>query len=132
MSDIKATLRYKELFEHAAKENGALQARVKELEHRCDSCEWKKNVQSTASNAHLAITTLQAENEMMTKRNTDLAHDLALAQSQADNRLNDWSDAKKENKRLKKALHDAIRRPMGVVPDSADGLYDQDYASEEE
>ena len=26
MSDIKETLRYKELFEHAAKENGALRA----------------------------------------------------------------------------------------------------------
>jgi hypothetical protein len=25
------------------------------------------------------------------------------------------------------ALHDSIRRPMGVVPDSADELYDQDY-----
>ena len=31
MSDIKETLRYKELFEHAAKENGALRARIKEL-----------------------------------------------------------------------------------------------------
>ena len=25
------------------------------------------------------------------------------------------------------ALHDAVRRPKGVVPDSADGLYRQDY-----
>lgn len=25
------------------------------------------------------------------------------------------------------ALHDAIKRPKGVVPDSAEGLYRQDY-----
>ena len=48
-------------------------------------------------------------------------------------RLSEWGmddlafDAKKleqENERLKTALSDAIRRPLGVVPDSASEFYD--------
>lgn len=32
-----------------------------------------------------------------------------------------------EIRSYKKALHDAISRPMGVVPESAENLYDQNY-----
>jgi len=34
----------------------------------------------------------------------------------------DYYVLEKENTELKIALADAIRRPMGVIPDSADGL----------
>ena len=32
-----------------------------------------------------------------------------------------------EIRKYKKALHDAINRPKGVVPESAENLYDQNY-----
>ena len=35
-----------------------------------------------------------------------------------------------ENARIRIALHDAINRPMGVVPDSAVEFYDQDKGRE--
>ena len=34
-----------------------------------------------------------------------------------------------EIRSYKKALHDAISRPMGVVPESAENLYDQNYCN---
>lgn len=37
-----------------------------------------------------------------------------------------------ENKALRIALHDAIRRPMGVVPASADKFYSVDEAARAE
>ncbi len=36
------------------------------------------------------------------------------------------NDARVEIERLRMALADSIRRPMGVMPDSADGLITQD------
>lgn len=35
--------------------------------NKCDSCEWKKNVKSTANNAHLTIIYLQIKNERLRK-----------------------------------------------------------------
>ena len=40
------------------------------------------------------------------------------------------SQLMQENARLRTALHDAINRPMGVVPDSAVEFYDQDKGRE--
>ncbi|BAQ44343.1 hypothetical protein [Methylobacterium aquaticum] len=39
---------------------------------------------------------------------------------------------RQENRRLRVALHDAIRRPLGVTPDSAVEFYDQRQADEAE
>jgi len=39
----------------------------------------------------------------------------------------DAVENEKKVERLTKALHDAINRPTGVVPDSATGFYDQDF-----
>lgn len=39
-------------------------------------------------------------------------------------------ESERENARLRIALHDAINRPMGVVPDSAVEFYDQDNGGE--
>jgi hypothetical protein len=42
-----------------------------------------------------------------------------------------WRDrykkVKEECERLKIALHDAIKKPMGVVPESAEEFYDADF-----
>ena len=32
-----------------------------------------------------------------------------------------------ELKKMRQALHDAINRPMGIVPESAERFYDQSY-----
>lgn len=39
---------------------------------------------------------------------------------------------RRDNKRLLNALHDAIRRPMGVVPDSAEDFYSDELARQAE
>lgn len=39
-------------------------------------------------------------------------------------------ETERENARLRTALHDAINRPMGVVPDSAVEFYEQDKGGE--
>lgn len=39
-------------------------------------------------------------------------------------------ESERENARIRIALHDAINRPMGVVPDSAVEFYDQDKECE--
>lgn len=41
-----------------------------------------------------------------------------------DHQADTLSALRSENERLRTALHDAIRRPMGVVPDSAVEFYD--------
>ncbi len=41
-------------------------------------------------------------------------------------------DAAAENARLRIALHDAVRRPLGVTPDSAAEFYDPRMADEAE
>jgi len=38
--------------------------------------------------------------------------------------VNDAERLIRENEELKQALHDAILRPMGVVPESAEKFYD--------
>lgn len=52
--------------------------------------------------------------------------------SRAEQRMRYIDLLEDENHKLKRALHDAIRRPMGVIPDSAREFYNETLAFEAE
>ncbi len=81
---------------------------------------------------HVICTEAAARIEALEAECADLRHDMERARDAANEHLAALAEAEGRVKAITIAMHDAIRRPMGQVPESADPFYSPAMAEQAE